>query len=899
MDEINYFPTHTYFGNSINENVTITDNEYVSNTEENLSNIQSENEIEIKDLLNSKYEKKNEIPKQKPRLDINTMESIRISHSFEKSKNSQSLTHIINQPFILMKKNTNDDNCYNQTIKFKKSNNIMENESSSISKKYFYYNDSNDETNSLISIKDEKNGDLNENISVLNQDFFNDNKRNQNKNDKDNNYDINNYCLKKYKIGNIFKEIFEEIIKSNKLSENDSSMKNDSLKIKNEIILKLLGYQNKENYYLSLFDSDKYSSLNTKKSSENQIKEKEKEITIEINNNKKERYFKDKSIDLNNKDKKVLIISNIDNINEYNIENQNEENIDNINNKNININREKKNHKILNGFENEDKYDKNVMISELDIRISNLLPEEENKINNSPYKKTEVQQNINNSNNNDNVKENCVVINKKNLNTEYNKNKKKSKNIIKYIYKKTLKFDKIPKKKTCSYKSIKHINKRIKSIKSIKGKKVFNFENGILKTYKSHNLFSNHDTETVNKQQNIINTSRSNCSFFALKTSIFNRIPMNNRTHNVDKIRKNYPQKLNTSINRLKNKKIKVNYLNYLLKKINALSKNTDDDINKYKDKENNINQKNDKKEKIYAKTIENEGKIINYNKLSKINISFFTKRNKAKDYTIFTKINNSHFNKILNHSHKKNSFKNKNNSKKKEFYLRCINKDMMLSKRKINIMKKPGLYSSNTKIIKRNNLNNFTLKEKIFRNQNDQNNQSEPALFKKDIITKNANNSFTQNINLYNCRKSINNIKNNCSNSLLLTDINNNKNLMNQYKSTKLKEKIKYFKPINKYNAYINNHFINFKESKSNKKRKIINDFKFNNKAYLNLQDLNEKNNILNIKKIKKNASELKCKINNILLTINNNSYNNILQKDKTPFSCLNKVKKINYKFE
>jgi hypothetical protein len=330
MDEINYFPTHTYFGNSINENVTITDNEYVSNTEENLSNNQSEHEIEIKDLLYSKYEKKNEISKQKPKLDINTMESIRISHSFEKSKNSQSLTHIINQPFILMKKNTNDDNCYNQTIKFKKSNNIMENESSSISKKYFYYNDSNDERNSLISIKDEKNGDLNENISVLNQDFFNDNKRNQNKNDKDNNYDINNYCLKKYKIGNIFKEIIEEIIKSNKLSENDSSMKNDSLKIKNEIILKLLGYQNKENYYLSLFDSDKYSSLNTKKSSENQI--------IEINNNKKERYFKDKSIDLNNKDKKVLIISNIDNINEYNIENQNEENIDNINNKNIIIN---------------------------------------------------------------------------------------------------------------------------------------------------------------------------------------------------------------------------------------------------------------------------------------------------------------------------------------------------------------------------------------------------------------------------------------------------------------------------------------------------------------------------------------------------------------------------------
>jgi len=387
MDEINYIPTDTYFGNSINENVTITNNEYEINSEENISNNQSEHEIDIKDLLISNYGKRNEISKQKPKLDINTMESIRISHSFERSKNSQSLTQIINKPFILMQNNTNDyDDCYNQTIKFKNSNNSME-ISSSMTNKCFYYNDSNEEKNSLISIKDKKS--LNENhVSILNQDFFNENKNNQIKNDKDNNYDINNNCLNRCKIGNIFKEIFEERIKSNKLSENDSLKKIDSEKNKNKIKQKLLGYKTKENYYLSLFDSDKYSSSNTKKSSIKKIKD--KELTIEINNSNKEKYEKDNLIDLNNIDNKTLIISNFDNNNDYNIKNQ--EKLDYLKNKSKCIIKEKKNRIILYAFENENKnenddYNKNVMISELDIKIPKALPEEKNKNNNFSNKK--------------------------------------------------------------------------------------------------------------------------------------------------------------------------------------------------------------------------------------------------------------------------------------------------------------------------------------------------------------------------------------------------------------------------------------------------------------------------------------------------------------------------------
>jgi len=515
--------------------------------------------------------------------------------------------------------------------------------------------------------------------------------------------------------------------------------------------------------------------------------------------------------------------------------------------------------------------------------------------------------------NNECIKEKHAIINSKTLNTDCNKEKRRRNNIIKYIYKKTFKFEKIPGKKICSHKSIKNVNKSIKRFKSIKGQKGFNFENDILKKYKNNSPFSNYHTKTA--KQNNLNTSRSNCSFFALNTKILKRININinNRTLTSEIIRKNFSRCLNTSSSLPKNKKIKAHYLNYLSKKSNILSKNNHVNRNKYfckKDNENNINQNNDTKEtkeKTSTNTIENKCKIINCNKLSKVNTSFFNKMNKAKDFTIFTKINNSHFNKIMNNSHKKNQCKNdKNNNKKKEINLCSINKYMMLFKGEINKIKQNDLYPNKTKLLKRKNLNNFT-KEIIYRNQNEQRNQSERALFKNIIKIKNINNvsnTLNQNFNLYNCKKPVNNINNNCSNSLLLTNINNNKGSLNKNKNIKPKENvITDFKPIIKYNTYNINHSINFKESKSKKntKRKIINYVKFANKANITYAKyLIEKNNLLNIKTMKKNASELKYKINNILISMNNNSNNNILQKNKYPFSCKNKIKKnLTFKFE
>ena len=124
-------------------------------------------------------------------------------------------------------------------------------------------------------------------------------------------------------------------------------------------------------------------------------------------------------------------------------------------------------------------------------------------------------------------------------------------------------------------------------------------------------------------------------------------------------------------------------------------------------------------------------------------------------------------------------------------------------------------------------------------------------------------------------------------SKSIILTNANNNKNLINQYKSIRSSEKIiTEYKPINKYNTYIINHFINFKEPKINKskKRRIINN-KLTNKANITfIKNITEKNNLLNYKTINKNASELKYKINNILITINN-SHKNIFPKNKSPY--------------
>ena len=872
MEEINYISNEFYYRSANEDNEIKSNNELMRYLEGNFSNSHSEYEVDINNLTIKKYGKKNRILNQEPMLDINTMESIRISHSLERSKNSQSLTDIINDPFIKAQRNSRDENCLNQTIKFKNSN-----ESSLSSNKFSYYNhynDNNVEQNSFISIKSNNHSDLNrKSISVINEKFFNDNKKIQNIIEKNDRYDINNKCIKKNKFVNIFNRIFEEKIKLlNKdiVSTKKSLKKYDCLKNKNKIKPKLLNY-------LSQIYLDGNSANN-----------KDKELDIEVNYNNKGKEIEDKSINLKNMENKTLIISNINSINESNneiVKKEDEEKKDNrkYKSKNSILNKEKKNQIILDVFENENDADsdKNVLISELDIKISNLTSIEENDGKNSPKEKKEVNKNINNTNDDESIKRKYIFLNRKNLNTDFNKNKRKPNNIINYIYKKAFKFNKnigkIYEKKIYSYKNI-------KSIKSNKGKKIYNYENDISKKYKNNTPFPNCENKVIIKNKNILNNSRINYTFFELNNSIINRKNINNKTLNSERNNKNYSRILNTSSSLPKNKKIKKSYLKDLFKKnIYTISKRSNVNKNIFKKlNENNISQNNENKEyfssnkKVYTHSIENKRKI-KINKLTKINTSLFNKMNRIKDY-----------NTIKNNSQKKKLDKiNKINklNKKKDFSINNINKDKMIFK-KIKRIKKTGIYLNNTKLLKRTNLNNFIKRENLFRKKIEKNNQNASVLLKNDIKIKNIiNNSFTQNINLYSYKykKPINNRNNNFSNSFILTNINNSKNLINAYKNIKSNEKIiAEFKPINKYNTYIINHFINFKEPKIylNKKRKIINN-KFHNKAKIaSIKNLTEKNNILKCKTIKKNASELKYKINNILITINNNSHKNILQK-------------------
>ena len=844
MEEINNITTESYFGNSNEDKVIKTKNDIMRYLEENLSNSLSEFEVDLKNLCINKYKKRNKILNQKPILDINTMESIRISHSLVKSENSQSLSDIINNPLGKEQTKLRNENFLNQTIKFRNSNTIMENESSLSSNTFFDYNHYKDnivEQNSLVYIKSYKKNDLyRKNILELNENFFNDNTKIQNINNKDDSNDINNKYIKKNKIVNIFNKVPEEKIKLiNKdfISAKEILRECDCLKNKNKIKKKWLEYKNSM-IYLNQIDSDTYSKNNE-----------EKKLDIGINYYNKEREERDNSNNFISRQNKEFIISNFY---EYNAENR-----EKINKKKIN--KEKKNHLILDLFENEndnkDDSGKNILISDLDIKISNLTSKEENYDKNSPKEKTEVNKNIINTNDGECIKEKNTFLNRNNLVTDFNKNRRKPNNLINYIYKKAFKtnknLDKILEKKICSYKNI-------KILKSNKGKKFFKLENGMSKNYKNNSLFPIYGTRNIIKKKNILNNSKSNFSFFELNNSILFRKNINNRTLNTERNNKNYSKILNTSSSLSKNIIIKKNYLKDLFKKkLNTIPKNVLLIKNIFKKvNENSINQNNETKEqlssnkRLYNHSIENKRKI-NYTKLPKINTVLFSKINRTKNYSKSSKFNHYNFNTIKSISHRKNLcniIKNYKSNKEKVFSLHNINKDKILSKGKIKRIKKADLFLKNIKILKRKNLNKFFRRENIYRKLNEKNNQNSSVLLKNDIKIKNIiNNSFTQKINLYNYKKPTNIKNNNFSNFIILTNINNSKNLSNQNKSNKSNEKIiTEFKPINKYNTYIINHFINFKEPKINinKKRRIINN-KFTNKTNITyIKNFTEKNN-------------------------------------------------------
>ncbi len=110
MEQLDYQPMKTYLGNSEDDN-SVPNNNQNSHYEENVTYSQSDNdEIKINTIntINKAEPKIENILKDKFILNIDTLQSLRISHSLEKSKNSQSLIDIINQGKYNFEENENN-----------------------------------------------------------------------------------------------------------------------------------------------------------------------------------------------------------------------------------------------------------------------------------------------------------------------------------------------------------------------------------------------------------------------------------------------------------------------------------------------------------------------------------------------------------------------------------------------------------------------------------------------------------------------------------------------------------------------------------------------------------------------------------------------------------------------
>ena len=110
MEEIIYRPMETYLSNSLDSSL-INNRDLNSNPEENITYSKSDNEF----IINSLYKeesKEEDLYNDNPIFNIDTLQSLRISYSLEKSKNSQSLIDIINSGKYNSNEKENNKNDY-------------------------------------------------------------------------------------------------------------------------------------------------------------------------------------------------------------------------------------------------------------------------------------------------------------------------------------------------------------------------------------------------------------------------------------------------------------------------------------------------------------------------------------------------------------------------------------------------------------------------------------------------------------------------------------------------------------------------------------------------------------------------------------------------------------------
>ena len=267
--EITYLNNSSQITIEINENDNNSNDRYRSNLKENEEDLSNE----------------------KPVLNINTLKSLRISHSLESSKNSQSLIDVLKENKIINdnegneKNNENDMNINNID---KKKNNIK----------------------NIINIKEENNNTRNigkNEFSPINM----------------NNIKLNN-IYNKFKIEEIFKERFDEKTKSYKQSyqkQNRFQNENNDDKLYNlekRIKISTLEYLNniQKNFKKNYITIPKNKNANNK---QNQLKNEDslsiEQDSIEINDNKNNRLVLD-TYDIKNtieqEDDKNILVSELD-----------------------------------------------------------------------------------------------------------------------------------------------------------------------------------------------------------------------------------------------------------------------------------------------------------------------------------------------------------------------------------------------------------------------------------------------------------------------------------------------------------------------------------------------------------------------------------------------------------
>ena len=798
MEESKYQPMETYLGNSMEEFSENNNNILATNSEENITYSQSEHELNINTFFKRNNEKidDSDLLQEKLMQNINTLQSIRISHSLEKSQNSQSLIDIINgvkydfnDKENIISNNENDINVSNKI----KSGNKKEEESFRTNK---CVNDSNSNCknkNSLLSINESNLLNKNKTSAMTkysSNNCHNKNNKLSNKNNfhsfgiKSNNTDNNSNLSNKFKIEEIFKEQFEERInpKSNKSIQNcDTSIKSfkKNNKQNNELIEKpkTLEYQNKIKQILSLFNSENNSNNIIKKDEKQNMNDNSDKIEISKKSAKKEKKEKEDLIYLNDSDlisplkSKELIFSNIDDLNELSLAHYDEDEKSSINYKSG-----KKKGLFIDAFGSEDdsdeNQDKNVMISELDIELSNSFKINKNKglknkkLSNDVIQKNNmklekaIELNMKKGQFNNYKKANDIIDksneHKKIGNNNNKQNKYNDNSIIKRspIFNKSIKKKIYPKKKINSYKNTKNTQNEKCNNTHLK-------ETNLLKKYKNNSSFVKPKImRNINHiKQNILVSSNSNCSLPALNTSENqknNSISKKN-TFSTERNKRNQSSHSYTSYSHQKKKKIKNYYMNRPYKKSNNSLSNY---INIHRNKKNSLksskavsfNSNNDTHRESFLLNIPNISTYDNKNKhnnntykansinndlnLYKNNTIYndnnIYKNNKSfngmnKDFSKPVKNNNSHIIKIMNNpiyignnlfDNDKSIIKNK---KKNDIPI-CNIKSKIPFKKKI-MGKKTEVYSNNIKIKNKiNSENNVILRSSSCQNQNTQN---------------------------------------------------------------------------------------------------------------------------------------------------------------------------------